>query len=307
MKQEGFDAVKDFALNLTSKYKSTYYGVEDMRIGLVLFGNGVYNEGNNTVSAAIEVHSITSDLDTLRSKILTLEWQRGFTNMMQALQVADNMFADGRDDAQSAVMVISDGKWTNAYRTTMKATAMKDKGVQIFMAPIAETTTDQLKVLRGWASSPWETNYERIPGLDALLNNEAEYAQKLLVKFCPRAFSPSAKLEEEQQQGYLKIHEEGYPSDGCGEWRYMGKLETPEACMEVVKEAGILAFSFEDGGRGNGICYSEAIAVTDDLWSQALNNRVDLTCPGGAWVYNQYASTYIMNPSMFGDIFSELS
>merc|ERR1719401_2578975 len=225
MKQEGFDILQKFALNLTSNYRNTYYGVEDMRIGLVLFGNGVYFD-NGTVAAAIGVVSITSDLDSVRTAIEGLQWQRGFTNMMQALQAADNMFADGRDDAQSAVMVISDGKWTNAYRTTMKATAMKDKGVQIFMAPIAESMTQNLKVLRGWASDPWETNFERIPGLTALINNEPEYAQKLLVKFCPRAFSPSQKSEEETQQGYLKIHEEGYPSDSCGEYKPMAKTDT---------------------------------------------------------------------------------
>ncbi|CAK0826481.1 unnamed protein product [Prorocentrum cordatum] len=304
VKQEGFDIIKNFALNLTSKYQSTYYGVEDMRIGLVLFGNGEYFD-NGTVAPALEVVSITSDLDSVSTAIEGLQWQRGFTNMMQALKAADNMFADGRDDAQSAVMMISDGKWTNAYRTTMLATAMKDKGVQIFMAPIAETTTQNLVVLRGWASDPWETNYERIPGLTALVNNEPEYAQKLLVKFCPRAFSPSAKLEEEQQQGYLKIHEEGYPSDSCGRWRDMGRVDSAEACMERVKEAGILAFAYESGGLWAGTCYSEAIDVTDDLWNQALASRVDLSCPGGAWVNNEYASTYIMNPSMFGDLFDE--
>jgi hypothetical protein len=277
-----------------------------MRIGLVLFGNGEYFD-NGTVAAALEVVAITSDLESISTAIAGLQWQRGFTNMMQALQAADNMFGDGRDDAQSAVMVISDGKYTNAYRTTMKAQALKDKGVQIFMAPIAESSTKNLQVLRGWASEPWETNYERIPGLDALLNNEPEYAQKLLVKFCPRAFSPSQRLEEETQQGYLKIHEEGYPSDSCGEWKYMGTADNAEACMEVVKETGILAFAFEEGGRGGNICYSEAIAVTDELWGQALNDRVNLTCPGGAWVYNQYASTYIMNPAMFGDLFDESS
>merc|ERR1719401_964769 len=214
MKQEGFDMVKKFALNLTSKYQSAYYGVEDMRIGLVLFGNGEYFD-NGTVSPAIEVVDITSDLDSVSTAIAGLQWQRGFTNMMQAFTAAENMFADGRDDAQSAVMVISDGKWTNWYRTTMKATAMKDKGVQIFMAPIAEHMTQNLKILRGWASQPWETNFERIPGLDTLVNNEPEFAQRLLVKFCPRAFSPSQKEDEEEQRGYLKIHEEGYPSDSC--------------------------------------------------------------------------------------------
>merc|ERR1719343_1574611 len=263
MKEEGFDMVKKFALNLTSKYQSAYYGVEDMRIGLVLFGDGE-DFDNGTVSPAIEVVDITSDLDSVSTAIAGLQWQRGFTNMMQALQAADNMFADGRDDAQSAVMVISDGKWTNAYRTTMKATAMKDKGVQIFMAPIAEHMTQNLKIFRGWASQPWETNYERIPGLEALLNNEAEFAQKLLVKFCPRAFSPSQKEDDEEQRGYLKIHEEGYPSDSCGAWKYVGVVDNADACMEAVKDAGSMAFAYEDGGRlsasgASGACYEEAI------------------------------------------------
>jgi hypothetical protein len=303
VKQEGFDAIKDLAVNLTSKYQNEYYGVEDMRIGLVLFGNGEYFD-NGTFQPALEVVSITSDLASVSTAIEGLQWQRGFTNVIEALTTADNMFADGRDDAQSAILMISDGKWVSQYRTTMKADALKDKGVQIFMAPISKYDSPNLKQIREWASSPWETNYERIPGLDALVNNEDEFARKLLVKFCPRAFSPSAKLEEEQQQGYLKIREEGYPSDSCGEWRHMGKVETAEACMEVVKEAGILAFAFEEQGR-LGICYSEAIEVTDELWSQALNDRVDLQCPGGAWVYNEYASTYIMNPGMFGDMFEE--
>ena len=260
-----------------------------------------------TAGSVVRGVPITSDLGSVSTAIAGVQWQRGFTNMMQALQAADNMFGDGRDDAQSAVVVISDGKYTNAYRTTMKATALKDKGVQVFMAPIAESSTKSLKVLRGWASDPWETNYERIPGLTALINNEPEFAQKLLVKFCPRAFSPSQQLTEDTQSGFLKIHEEGYPSDSCGEWKWMGNTDTAEACMERVKDAGILAFAFESRGRWDGTCYSEAIGVTDDLWVEALNVRVNLTCPGGAWVYNEFASTYIMNPSMFGDLFDETS
>jgi len=304
LKQEGFDYIKKFALNLTSKYQSVYYGVEDMRIGLVLFGNGEYFD-NGTVAAALEVVPITSDLDSVSTAIEGLQWQRGFTNMMQALTAADNMFADGRDDAQSAVMMISDGKWTNAYRTSMKATAMKDKGVQIFMAPIAEHMTTNLKIFRSWASQPWETNFELIPGLDTLVNNEQEFAQKLLVKFCPRAFSPSLKAEEEEQRGYLKIHEEGFPSDSCGAWKYVGVVDSADACMEAAKGSGAMAFAHVEGGRVHGDCYEEAIEVTDALWAEALNDRVNMTCPGGTWVYNQYASTYILNPSMFGDIFED--
>jgi len=306
LRQTGFDIVKNFALNLTSRYQNVYYGQEDMRIGLVLFGNGEYFD-NGTVSPALEVVQITSDLASVSTAVEGLQWQRGFTNMMQALTAADNMFADGREDAQSAVMVISDGKWTNAYRTGMKATAMKDKGIQIFMAPIADHTTDQLKVLRGWASQPWETNYERIPGLDTLINNEPEFAQRLLVKFCPRAFSPSQREEEEEQEGYLLIHEEGYPSAECGVDTFVGRVDSPDACMEAVKEKGLLAFSYYTGSRGGPSCYASTFEVTADVWAAAMSERANVTCGSGRWINDLYSSTYIMNPSMFGDIFEDVS
>jgi hypothetical protein len=303
VEEDGFEIIKKLTYNFTSNYQNEYYGVEDMRIGLVLFGNGVYNEGNGTVSAAIEVQSITSDLDTLRSKILTMEWQRGFTNMMQAFTAADRMFAEGRDDAQAAVLMISDGKYTNAYRTGMKAQELKDKGVQIFMAPISEFNSPGLKLIRKWASQPWETNYERLPGIDGITANEDLFAQRMLVKFCPRAFSPSQRLAEEQAVGFLKIKEDAYPSDSCGQWVYLGTRDSDESCMESVKDRGYLAFSYEDGGYWHGSCYLEAITVDADFWAEALNSRVNLNCPNGDWTYNQHANTYILNPSMFGDLF----
>jgi len=201
--------------------------------------------------------------------------------------------------------VISDGKWTNAYRTTMKATAMKDKGIQIFMAPIADHTTSKLKVLRGWASSPWETNYERIPGLDTLINNEPEFAQRLLVKFCPRAFSPSQQEEQEDQQGYLLVHEEGYPSASCGVGTFLQYVSSTDACMDAVKDRGMLAFSYTEGNHNGPACYANTFEVTADIWDQAMNERTNMSCSNGKWLHNFHTSTYILNPSMFGTIFED--
>merc|ERR1719189_3374851 len=45
----------------------------------------------------------------------------------------------GRPEAQSAVMVISDGKYSFKYQTAEKAQELKDKNVQIYMAPITDT------------------------------------------------------------------------------------------------------------------------------------------------------------------------
>ena len=46
-----------------------------------------------------------------KTKIEALSWQRGFTNMAQALALADTMLdQDGREGMQSAFLVISDGE-----------------------------------------------------------------------------------------------------------------------------------------------------------------------------------------------------
>jgi len=304
LKQEGFEVLRYFAYNLTGRYQSMYYGVEEMRIGVVLFGNGVYG-WTGIVSEAIEAQAITSDLDAVRTAIQGLTWQRGFDNVMQMFQKADQMFVEqGREDAQSAVLVLTDGKYTSAFRTSEKVRQLKDKNIQIFMAPVASFESDNLKVVKGWASSPWETNYERIPGLEALQNNEDAYAQELLVKFCPRAFSPSLEKEKEVQQGYLLIHEQGWPSEECGAWKIVGHEPDVDSCFNKVRETtDALGFCYMAGGRWGGTCMSEAITVTQEFWDAALADRIDQPCPpDGVWEYNEFAETYIMNPNLFSDL-----
>merc|ERR1719169_211126 len=40
VREEGFKTLQRFALTLLEKYKGEYYGMEDMRVGIVQFGNG---------------------------------------------------------------------------------------------------------------------------------------------------------------------------------------------------------------------------------------------------------------------------
>ncbi|CAK0843614.1 unnamed protein product [Prorocentrum cordatum] len=313
LKKKGFEVLRYFARNLTSRYRSVYYGQEQMRVGVVLFGNGFLHEGGY-VSEAIQAHPLSSDIASVTRTIEGLQWQRGFTNMMQAFKLADNMLeAEGRSDAHSAILVLSDGKYTNAFRTSQKVQNLKDKGIQIFMAPVAAFESQSLDQIRNWASSPWEANYERIPGVKALENNEDAFAQQLLVKFCPRAFSPSLEAATDAQVGFLKVREEGYPTQECGRWRNLGQKETLEECFRAVKELQMLAFAYEESGHSAGTCYSEAVHVTREIWDHALANRTSLPCPsfewqatpaltserpGGGWEYARYASTYIINPAV---------
>merc|ERR1719146_33917 len=40
VQDSGFGVLKDFALKLVDKYQGMYYGYADMKIGIILFGNG---------------------------------------------------------------------------------------------------------------------------------------------------------------------------------------------------------------------------------------------------------------------------
>merc|ERR1719364_134550 len=113
------------------------------------------------------------------------------TNMAQAFILAEKMFQQGgRVAAQSAVLVLSDGKYSFEFSTAQKVRELKDTGVQIFMAPIDANQDKQLETLKKWSSEPWQTNYERIPGLAALKHNLDRFAQILVSKFCPNSISP---------------------------------------------------------------------------------------------------------------------
>merc|ERR1719510_1870073 len=163
-----------------------------MRVGIVLFGDGkILADGS--VKPAIEIEGLVDNLDDLKTKAAALPYQRGLTNMAQAFVLADIMLQrDGRPEAQSAVVVLSDGKYSFEYRTRKKAQELKDKNIDIFMAPITETRGMELNKLKAWASQPWESNYVRIPGFKKLKAKTAYWATKLLAKFCPMSYSPSS-------------------------------------------------------------------------------------------------------------------
>merc|ERR1719443_1970234 len=78
--ERGFGMVKDFAAFLIDKYMGKYYGFEDMRIGLVQFGNGELDD-QGAVSEAKFVQGLTSDIAKVKTAIEGLTFAKGFTNM----------------------------------------------------------------------------------------------------------------------------------------------------------------------------------------------------------------------------------
>lgn len=225
--------------------------------------------------------------------------------MAQAFLEADTMLQQGgRASAQSAVLVLSDGKYSFAFQTAQQVTKLKDKNVMVFMAPVADGKAEHLEVLKQWASQPWETNYERIPGLLALSHNLDMFAGKLVAKFCSNSMSPSVQAQQEQEMEYMLIHEGGYPDDSCGTWIWHGTgYNTADDCMLQAREMNCSGFAYATPSPTNLMskgCYSEAIEVTMEFWNQWLLDRTSPPCPHGHWIGNPFFDTYAIKPGMTG-------
>jgi hypothetical protein len=314
LKEKGYEAVKNFAVNLTKRYKAKYFGAPAIKMGVTLFGNGKLIElndgsGGTTIQSAIKLQPLTFDLPEVGKKIAETKWQRGFTNMAQAFSAADIMLGQGgRDEAQSAVMVISDGKFSFKYQTAEKARELKDKNIQIYMAPITASQDKSLDELKKWASRPWETNYERIPGLVALSANPDIFTQKLVAKFCPDAMSPSLQAAKSNMRQYILVHEDGWASDECGKWELLRFTRNKDTCAKLARDKGYPGFAFGKSWAF-GECYGEVIKVKQAYFDQYIADPEnpapacgqDGNCPNTClWLENPYFNTYIINPSSMG-------
>lgn len=290
--EKGFKTVRDFSAGLIDKYMGKYYGVEGMRIGVVQFGNGeILSDGS--VSNALLVQELTSDMAKVKASVQALQYKKGFTNMAQAFEMAAKILnLGGRQAAQSAVMTITDGKPSFVYQTYQKVQELKDKATKLFFVPVTPFDGAEMKLLKKWASKPWSSSVVRIPGLSPMGSSQMVFQQKLLVKFCPEAFSPSARAAEEKYQGLMLVRESGH----CG---MRGPLLSTavsgaQDCAARARRAGFGAFSLGTQ-YARGRCYGEALTITPAMLATFEGNRVDPPCASGQWTPDDLHDFYILN------------
>jgi len=312
LRESGFTTLQTFAANITAMYKTEWLGNSAMRIGAILFGNG-HVEADGTITPAIRVSDLSDNTETVKADIEALKWQRGFTNLAQAFVLADTLLQQGgRPNAMSAVMTIWDGKFSFQFETGQKAKMLKDKNVQIYMAVVNQFLgQDELVAIKKWASHPWETNYVHVPGLLDLENNMGIYLQKVLVKFCPMAYSPSQHVNMDDLKGYTLIKKGGQPRPECvgGRAIMLSLTNNPDDCAAIGREVGAYVFMIVQSPRGSScktyLNFQAVDAATYKAWKTNKTNIV-LTCKTGNEEYanekNNWgwklaaASTYALQP-----------
>ena len=81
-----------------------------------------------------------------------------FTNITQALLTSSGMLSrGGRESAQSAVLVITDGKYSFEHQMAEKAPRFNNENIIISMAPDSGFQGEELAIPKQGASQPWKT------------------------------------------------------------------------------------------------------------------------------------------------------
>jgi len=292
VRDDGFNILKNYALDLLSKYHSEYYGAGAMKIGLIEFGNGIIMSDGVTVSPAMNVHALTSDLSSVKSAVEGMVQKKGFTNMAQAFALAETMYTSaGRKGSQSALLVITDGKPSFQFQTNELVEQLDDKGVQRFFVVVSDNQKS-VDLMKKWASAPWETNMLHVPGLAPLDADQSVWSQKALTLFCPMAMSPSLTTTKETSGGYMHVRDGGY----CGRRGNLLSTEVRDAevCAFLAQGAGAQSFLLGIWFR-RGYCYAGEMAVDVAQYDAWQGDRVNPACPT-EWTESTSFDFYAMEP-----------
>merc|ERR1719274_361191 len=116
----------------------------------------------------------------VKTKIKGLTWPQGSTLTSLALMEAKAELSLGRKDAQSVVVVITDGR-PLSYRATGIASRSLRKVARLVWVPV--TKYAPLKDIKDWATREWEENVVPVSSF-ADLQRSTEVVDHVIANIC---------------------------------------------------------------------------------------------------------------------------
>jgi len=123
----------------------------------------------------------SADLQKVKSTVTGLTWPRGSTLTSLALLTAKAELALGRKDAESVVIVFTDGR-PLSYRKTAMAAKQLRKSARVVWVPI--TKYAPLKKIKKWATRRWQENVVRVQSFAEL--EKFEVVTHIVANICPK-------------------------------------------------------------------------------------------------------------------------
>jgi hypothetical protein len=205
-----------------------------------------------------------------------------------------------RGDAQSSVIVISDGTPSFNIQSIDAAEALDHSGAKINIVSIRDTFDDEMHFLEKLVTTPTKQHLIHIKGFTALKTNVKGAVNNVLAKTCPESESPKAREVKEKVRGFELVHE----GKDCPCWWHDLTQECPwkgffkghrcksaRQCFRKAKEAQSDDFVFGKNGWFKGKCYTKSTnfhdgkckcahwwtgAMRDNAWSQSNFNHYKL-------------------------------
>merc|ERR1719281_1242439 len=144
--------------------------------------------GSSTESVDLEnyckiktVTHFTDDMEKVKEGINGLTWPKGSTLTSVALMTARSEFSLGRKDANTDVIIFTDGKPLSRLKT---GAASKDirKAARLLWVPVTQYAP--LDDIKTWATRRWEENVVEVPTFEDL---ESPWPiNQIIADICPR-------------------------------------------------------------------------------------------------------------------------
>lgn len=122
-----------------------------------------------------------SDMQAVEEKLDKMKWPRGTTLMSSALSTAMADLRNGRRDAESVVVVVTDGRPMSPLKT-LRASIRIRQQARLMFVPVTQTAP--LAEIRHWATKPLKENVIQVPSYEAL--KEPATINELIANMCPR-------------------------------------------------------------------------------------------------------------------------
>jgi hypothetical protein len=127
------------------------------------------------------VKHLTEDIEAVEMAAQELKWPGGSTLTSMALEEARSELINGRQDAQSVVVVITDGK--PLFRTSTKqASAAVKEEARLIWVPVGTGVKSSVEQMKEWASQPWENNLLEVDTFASL--DTPSTINQMISEFC---------------------------------------------------------------------------------------------------------------------------
>jgi len=134
------------------------------------------------VCAIKTITHFTSDLKKVKGLIAGLKWPRGSTLTSLALMTAKAELSLGRKNAQSNVVLFTDGR-PLSYRKTFIAARKVRRSARLVWVPV--TKYAPLKKIKKWATRRWQENIVPVPSFEAL--KKPDVITHIIADICPKS------------------------------------------------------------------------------------------------------------------------